>query len=74
MSKLLQFQIIQKEKKKYELRLIVSEKYSDSEEIARNRLKSYLGSDAIIEVNFVDEIPLLKTGKRKIVINEMIDG
>lgn len=32
-------------------------------------LKSFLGDDASIEVEYVEEIPVLKSGKRKQVVN-----
>jgi phenylacetate-CoA ligase len=73
LPKLIQFQIIQKERKRYQLKLHVQEKYINIEEIVQSRLQEYLGVDALIDILFVEEIPLLKSGKRKIVINELID-
>lgn len=35
-----------------------------------NELKTVLGNDAIVKINWEDELPVLNSGKRKIVINE----
>ena len=37
------------------------------------RLQPYFGSDALIEASFVDEIPVLASGKRKYTLNTYRD-
>jgi phenylacetate-CoA ligase len=37
-----------------------------------NKLKDCFGHDGIIEIEYVNEIPLLASGKRKRVINKYI--
>jgi phenylacetate-CoA ligase len=37
-----------------------------------NEFKNYFGEDAIIAVEYVNEIPLLNSGKRKKVMNLML--
>lgn len=61
-----QFQIIQMGLKTYELRLN-GEKIP--EQSLRQTLKEYLGADAFVTFSYVDEIPVLASGKRRGVVN-----
>lgn len=63
-----QYQLIQNGEKNYTFKISVSSEYSGEEEI-RNVYSEYLGSDAIINFQYVDDIPLLSSGKRKKVVN-----
>jgi len=63
-----QLQFVQKTKKEYHVNLNTSEKV-DENAIAVE-FKNYLGDDAVIKVNYVDEIPLLSSGKRRQIVNE----
>lgn len=66
-----QYQFIQIGKTNYKI-LIVCDSYPYSKETElTNDLKSLIGQEAEIQVFYVDDIPLLKSGKRKYVINEM---
>ncbi len=69
-TKILQYQFIQEAAAKYVLKLNVLNP-STFENSARiiNELKPYLGDHAEIEIDFIDEIPLLASGKRQRVIN-----
>lgn len=66
-----QYQFIQNREKDYKmllnLRFGLTEFSKEHDMLAM--LKSFLGSDANIEVEYVDEIPVLKSGKRKQVVN-----
>ena len=63
-----QFRFIQHDAGRYELRLNGDpEKMAVTEMIGR--IRPTLGNDAIIEVTFVDEIPVLASGKRKYIEN-----
>lgn len=42
-----------------------------SEKSLINDSKKFLGNDAIIKIEYVDEVPLLSSGKRKQVVNEI---
>ncbi len=64
-----QYQFIQISKKKYTFKLNAPEKFSREQELVEE-FKGYLGSDAAITVEYVDEIPLLSSGKRKKVLNQ----
>jgi phenylacetate-CoA ligase len=66
-----QFQFIQNGEKEYSLILNV-EKEFDSEIELIQLFKSYLGEDANIQVNYVNEIPQLSSGKRRLTINNYI--
>jgi phenylacetate-CoA ligase len=66
-----QFQCIQTHHGTYVIRINCDAPETFSRENVFQELKKYLGPDAIITVDFVDEIPLLKSGKRKIVVNQM---
>lgn len=65
-----QFQLIQKDEKKYELKLNVSEDNYNCQNDVVELLKSLIGSDADIIVELVDEIPVLASGKRRYIVNE----
>lgn len=71
-SKIIQWQFIQKEAKEYLLKLIINSSTIDEELFTQIilLLKEKLGEDANIEIELVDEIPVLSSGKRKPVINE----
>lgn len=65
-----QYQFIQEGAKNYKmlLNLCSDEKFNREQEMIE-MLKSFLGKDATIEVVYVKEIPVLKSGKRKQVVN-----
>lgn len=65
-----QCQLIQKEKNKYLFKINVIGEFKDELKFI-TEFKSHLGNDAIIEVEYVDEIPLLASGKRRVMVNEM---
>lgn len=66
------WQFVQRGEKDYSLVLVL--KKEDKKAIADmvNQIKSFLGNDANITVERVDEIPLLRSGKRKPVKNDWI--
>lgn len=66
---ILQYQFIQKTKIKYLIKLNVLPHFDSAENI-KSEFRDKLGKDAIIELEFVENIPLLSSGKRKFVINE----
>jgi len=65
-----QCQLIQKEKNKYLFKINITGEFNDELKFIME-FKSHLGSDAIIEIEYVDEIPLLASGKRRVMVNEM---
>ncbi len=65
-----QCQLIQKSAGVYHLKLNTSKEFLRLEEFI-NKLKYYLGSQAIITFEYVNEIPLLASGKRRVIVNEM---
>ena len=67
---LLQYQFIQNGQKEYEIKLnSTTPTYAREEEVVQE-MKRIVGDDAFIKVTYVDEIPLLKSGKRKQVVNK----
>ena len=64
-----QYQFIQVLKKEYTFKLNARGKFSREQELIEE-FTGYLGKDAIIKVEYVDEIPLLSSGKRKKVLNK----
>lgn len=66
-----QWQFIQKGERDYVFKTII-EKGEDRRELDSmlNELKRTIGLDAKITIEVVDNIPLLKSGKRKVVVNE----
>ncbi|MBU2948593.1 CoF synthetase [Zobellia uliginosa] len=67
-NRLNQYQFIQKGKNNYEFILNVQTSFTREKELI-NEFKGYLGSNANLAVTYVDEIPLLSSGKRKKVLN-----
>jgi len=65
-----QFQFIQKGQKDYLLKLNTGTKYPLKTHEIINDLKKYTGEDSEISVEFVEEIPVLGSGKRKKIVNE----
>lgn len=70
-TQLKQYQFIQVGQKNYEFRLNSEGDFLPEEELI-NEFKGYLGSDASIGISYVNEIPLLSSGKRKKVLNKTI--
>jgi len=69
-SELKQYQFVQKADKEYFFRLNPWSAFTREAELIAE-FKGYLGKDANIRIEYVDEIPLLSSGKRKLVVNEM---
>jgi phenylacetate-CoA ligase len=65
---IIQFQVIQKSKTVYIFKINIDDEYTKEGELL-SFYKSYLGQDAEIDVEYVNEIPLLRSGKRRIIIN-----
>ncbi|XLS30771.1 CoF synthetase [Flavobacteriaceae bacterium M23B6Z8] len=68
---ILQTQLIQEGKKTYKFKLSVTDEFCDEEVIKKEYLQT-LGNDAIITFEYVDEIPLLRSGKRKMMVNNYL--
>lgn len=68
---IIQWQFIQKGKKEYLLKCILKDPYNEDYLYpAIDYLKDSIGRDAIINIERVDGIPTLASGKRKAVVNE----
>jgi phenylacetate-CoA ligase len=67
-SEIKQYQFIQTGKKSYLFKLNLEGKF-EREALLISEFKNYFGLDANISVEYVDEIPLLNSGKRKKVMN-----
>lgn len=65
-----QCQLIQKDVKNYLFKINIEGHFAN-EKTFKSDFKSYLGNDAIIDIEYVDEIPLLASGKRRVLVNEM---
>lgn len=67
-----QLQLIQREVNKVIIKVIRRKGYSKEDEIdIRNKLKSYLGSDMILEFEYVDSLINKNSGKYRFIINEL---
>ncbi len=68
---IIQFQFIQKDKNNYVLKLVVMDKFSKVEEdLIEKEFNNILGNEARLEIDYVEEIKPLKSGKRPYIINE----
>ncbi len=63
-----QFQFIQEDKKLYLVKINIDRHFKQEKKMT-TLLKSFLGEDAIIKIEYVDEIPELSSGKRKLTLN-----
>jgi phenylacetate-coenzyme A ligase PaaK-like adenylate-forming protein len=66
-----QFQFIQVEKKDYLLKLNTAQEFNEESQL-KSMLREHLGMDSNIKIEFIEEIPLLASGKRRLVVNEYI--
>lgn len=64
-----QFQLIQLNEAKYLIRLNTDKSYPRQKEVV-NILKKILGENSEIDLEFVDEIPVMSSGKRRYIINQ----
>ncbi len=69
-AELLQYQFFQKGLKEYGFKLSVETNF-EREEALIDEFKVYLGKDALISIEYVNEIPVLASGKRRKVVNLM---
>lgn len=67
-TEILQYQIIQSGKREYQFKINVDSDFKRESELV-NEFKSYLGIDADFKIEYVSEIPLLSSGKRKKIVN-----
>ena len=67
-SDIVQWQFIQEGHKEYVLKVIMR-KQNDTLQGVADMLKEKLGSDANIQIEYVEDIPVLASGKRKPVVN-----
>lgn len=71
-SDLKQWQFVQQNLFNFEMRLNSQTVPYQREVEMLNDIKKYVGEMAQISITYVDEIPLLASGKRKSVINNMV--
>jgi phenylacetate-CoA ligase len=65
-----QWQFVQNSEKEYLLNLCLQDKTLESnKEHYIELVKDVVGEDAIVEIKFLEEIPILNSGKRKLIIN-----
>jgi len=65
-----QFQLIQESKIQYTLRLNVEGAFIRKNEL-KELLQRLLGDEAVLNIEMVEEIPVLASGKRKYIVNNM---
>ncbi|GAA4882063.1 phenylacetate--CoA ligase family protein [Flaviramulus aquimarinus] len=68
---IIQGQLIQETKFDYKLKLNITDEFNSEIDIIKE-YKKYLGEDANIIIEYVDEIPRLNSGKRRATINNYI--
>jgi phenylacetate-CoA ligase len=68
---IIQYQLIQEGERQYVMKINVSEEFKREDELVEE-FKEYLGSDADFKIQYVNEIPLLASGKRKKIVNNYI--
>jgi phenylacetate-CoA ligase len=63
-----QYQLIQNGEKEYLFKINVGETFERESQLVEE-FKSYLGDDAVFQIEYVEEIPLLDSGKRRKLVN-----
>jgi phenylacetate-CoA ligase len=63
-----QYQLIQEGEKDYTFKINTNDSFTKEEQLIKE-FKSYLGTDAKFKISYVNEIPLLASGKRKKIVN-----
>lgn len=70
---IIQYQLIQEGEKEYLFKVNATNKFTKTNQNHLiEKYKGYFGSDANVKIEFVDDIPILSSGKRKKVINKFI--
>lgn len=67
-----QFQLIQEGRKQYTAKLNVNGVFQNEIGVAK-RLQAHLGEDALINFEYVNEMPQLASGKRRLTVNNYMD-
>jgi phenylacetate-CoA ligase len=70
-TEIIQYQIIQECRKEYTMKINVDGTFTKEAKMIKE-FKAYLGEDAVFTVEYVSEIPLLSSGKRKVVVNNYL--
>lgn len=68
---IIQGQLIQEHKTVYTLKLNVNKDFKEEQKLI-NEFKKYLGHNAKINIEYVNEIPILSSGKRRLTVNNYI--
>ena len=69
-----QFQILQETSDELIIRLVKNSKFSDTDEVRIIReIQGYAGEDVRIAIDFVEEIPVSRSGKRRFVISKVAE-
>ncbi|WP_340063249.1 CoF synthetase [Ascidiimonas aurantiaca] len=68
---IIQMQLVQESAKHYTFKLNTVDTFEE-EETMRKEYQKYLGTDARIDFEYVDDIPLLASGKRKTIVNNYL--
>jgi len=72
-TEIIQYQLIQESKTEYVFKINIEGSFNKEVQLI-NEFKEYLGEDAIFNVEYVSEIPLLNSGKRRKIVNNYIKG
>jgi len=69
---IVRFQVVQEVIDKLEIKIIRDDKYSlDSEQVLKDIIRSNLGEDIELFINYVDDIPLTQSGKYRVAISKI---
>jgi len=70
-TELNQFQFIQEDRNKYRILYSVKEAFTKEHELIE-KMREILGEEAILELENVETIPVLSSGKRKYIVNKTL--
>lgn len=69
-SEILQWQFIQESSQEYILRIIIRQNQTLNEKQIINQLSDYLGKEALLRIEYANEIPCLQSGKQRPIVNK----
>jgi phenylacetate-CoA ligase len=67
-NQITQYQFVQEGEKDYLLNININDPFNNEEELIQS-VKNYVGEDGKVKVAYVEEVPLLASGKRQRVVN-----
>jgi phenylacetate-CoA ligase len=70
-TEIIQYQLVQEGRREYNIKINADDNFNKEAKLIKE-FRTYLGEDAVFTVEYVAEIPLLSSGKRKMIVNNYL--